>query len=262
MRKRLFQSTTIGLAPVEALGTSLRKKLRQGCCLTAAIALVAATASAQKTTCTDDPVVFTIYSSYNDPSTLTPYAAAILPDGLGSYVNGQNGVSAVLETCNGTGHAVLTLGKSRSVGLDLRHTVDTTSQTPSWANSVVPTSIVNIWKVLYNYNPTATYSFTTGMGLVGVNNPLYDYRMENPLRDPSSSADAGANVPCATALVNVTHYPATSTSKETWIAWPDATPTSCTAGSPAQVGTLLYSTKTLVNVGQFTTPFYMVIQRP
>lgn len=131
-------------------------------------------------------MIFTISSTYTDPSLGTGYSSGIVPDGLGPYVNGQSGVSAVLKTCEGTGDAILSPGSSRSLSLDLRHTVYTSSQTPSWGNSVLPTGGINIWKLLYNYNATLPYSFTTGMGVPGVDSPTYYYRMENPLRTPSS----------------------------------------------------------------------------
>lgn len=245
----------------------MRKRLVQLTVTCLGIAVLCRTANAQKTKCVDDPVIFTIYSSYNDPATLAPYAAAILPDGLGPYVNGQNGVSAALTTCNGTDDAVLSPGNSRAVGVNLQNAVDTTTQTPSWTNSVVRGGGISIWKLLYNYSAataTTTYSFTTGMGVFGVNSSTFYYRMENSSRDTSSTADSGSNNPCGTALVNVTHYPATSMAKEMWIVWPDSSGTNCTTGGMhSQVGTLFDSTKNaFTNVGQFTTPFYIVIQRP
>jgi hypothetical protein len=74
----------------------------------------------------------------------------------------------------------------------------------------------------------------------------------------------GANTPCSTALVNVYHNPASldPSGKETWYAWPDSTPTTCSAGTPSWVGTLFdYKKNEYVNVGQFSTPFFIVIQR-
>jgi hypothetical protein len=69
------------------------------------------------------------------------------------------------------------------------------------------------------------------------------------------------------SLVNVTHHPATSVNKETWIVWADSTPANCTSlvtGPHAQVGTLRTPPvhgPTWVSAGQFTVPFYVVIQR-
>lgn len=59
------------------------------------------------------------------------------------------------------------------------------------------------------------------------------------------------------------HNPATATIKENWTVWPDSTPATCSNGATAsQVGTLFHYTKSFLNVGQFTIPFYIIIQRP
>lgn len=220
---------------------------------------------AQKTKCTDPSVTFTISSSYTDPFTGQGYNSAILPDKGGAYVGGQNGVSAVLKTCEGTNDAILTPGKSRTVSINLHNAVSTSSQTPSWTNNTVGAGGINVWNLLYSYQPQSYYTFTTGIGVPGVDSPVYYYRLENPSRQAGGSTDPGTNSPCATALVNVAHYPAaylSPTSPETWYVWPDSTPTTCASGqTAAQVGTLFLYTSSFQNVGQFTTPFFITIQR-
>ena len=147
-----------------------------------------------------------------------------------------------------------------------QNVVATNTSTPAWVTSPASVTLLNVHNILYNYNPTATYSFTTRFGSqLARPNDTYYYRLENSLAQASTSpSDVNANNPCMTSLLNVVHYPATSTSKETWIAWPDSsTSASCTiAATPVQVGALL-NTKTspAQNAGQFSVPFYLTIRR-
>jgi hypothetical protein len=213
--------------------------------------------------CTDDPVVITISSTYQDPTTLVTYDASIRPDGLGSY----NGVINVCSGSNDVTFFDTTKGSKRFVTYDYRNVVHSNPSTPSWVNSPVIGGGFNVANVLYNYSPSTTYSFTTAFSANSGGNANIYLRIQNPLRDTQRGTDQpNANTPCVTALVHVQHIPATPSSKETWIVWSDsATGSSCTdrATTPLQVGSLLDSrTSPWSSVGQFSLPFYVIIRRP
>ena len=221
----------------------------------------------------DIPISFTISSTYTDPFSLKSYNAAILSDGMGAYNNGQQNVSALIHTCNGSNNATLNTGLAtgngtRYVTWNFQNVVDTNSLTPSWTQQPANNPGFTIVNLLYNYNATATYSFTTYLNLANFHFPTttYAFYIENPNAIAQNSApNPNVNSPCDTSLVNVTHVPATSNSKETWIVWPDDTPVFCTsavAGQHAQVGTLTtIGHPNWVSAGQFTVPFYVTIQR-
>jgi hypothetical protein len=225
--------------------------------------------------CTKDPLVFTISDSYQDPHTFNNYQAGIHPDGAGDYTDGQNLVSAKLDTCNGN-LAQLAPGPTRYVTFDFRNVVATNLNSPTWTAS--PALDFYISNILYNYNPAATYTFdsylkttlkTTVSATIGNG---YFFFMENPNAPaPVNPPDSIVNSPCSTSLVHVQHIPATDLTKETWIVWPDSDPlNSCgsVTGSPVQVGTIEGPNSTrkggqsTVNAGQFVVPFYITIRRP
>ena len=227
--------------------------------------LPAAALCAGKPGCTPSSVIVTVSSTYQDPTTLVNYNAAIRPDGLGDYTDGVDGVAAVIRDCpNGSGDATLNFSNRRPITVDLRNAVATNSSTPTWAGTPgVGGAFINIRNVMYLYSSQSTYSFTTRMALQAPQNPNYYFHMANPgalaAATPNNPSD---NTPCVTSLVNVVHYPATSTTKETWVVWPDSSPASCSGAGGAQVGTLLYSnTSPWTNAGQFSVPFYITIRR-
>jgi hypothetical protein len=223
-----------------------------------AIALAATALPAQAGKCSevDIPVTFTIGST-------TP--AGIVSDGLGDYVNGQNGVIALIHTCNGSNGATLNPGTAgRSVTFNFQTVVDTNHNTPSWTSGSV--AFFTVSNLLYQYNPATTYSFTTSLWST-MGNSGYFFRMENPsAQAPFQPPAANVNSPCVTSLVYVTHYPAGALSaKETWIAWPGTSTENCSSavsGTPVQVGTLMVQAHpSAVSAGQFTVPFYITITR-
>ena len=235
-----------------------------------AAALLSAPAFAGKCGDVDIPVSFTISSTYTDPSNAQlTYNSGILSDGGGAYINGQQGVSALIHTCNGSnGTTLQTSNGSRYVIWDFRNAVYTNTLTPSWTQKPVTNTGFTFANLLYSYSPSLNYSFTTYMQYVYFQSLSYAFSMQNPnATAPFNSPDANVNSPCMTSLVNVTHYAATDISKETWIVWPDSTPVNCTSpvsGSHAQVGTLRTHAQhgpDLVGAGQFTVPFYITIQR-
>lgn len=238
-------------------------------CLATIAAVLSAPAFARKCSDVDIPVSFTISSSYTDPSGTGSYSSGILSDGGGAYVNGQQGVSALIHVCNGSNGATLQISSgTRYVRWDFRNAVYTNSLTPSWTQSPVTNSGFTFANLLYNYDPSATYSFSTYIQYARFQSLTYTFAMQNPgASAPFNPPDVNMNAPCITSLVKVTHIPATTSSKEYWIVWPDNTPASCTSpvsGSHAQVGTLRTPPQHgpgWVSAGQFTMPFFVTIQR-
>jgi hypothetical protein len=226
---------------------------------------------AKPVSCSHSPVVVTISDSYSDPATLAPYNARIRSDGKGAYRNGLDGVDAVIWDCPGeSGDLTLNAGSSsgkkpavRSVTFDFTSTVYTDSLTPSWLSAPLQISFINIGKLTHNYNAGGTYSFTTGASGSGFPNPNYYFRMVDPLKDTATNIPPTWNSPCNTALVNVTHYPATASSPETWIASPSAAPASCSGvyADPIQIGAVVDSRTNWSSVGQARLPFYITIQK-
>ena len=237
--------------------------------MTIAMALAGAwcmSAYGAKPTCSDINLSFTISPTYTDPQTLVSYTSNIVSDGLGAYINGQQGVIAIVTICNGADSATLTPGSARSVTFRFTNPIDTTQYTPSWTSA--PVHYFYISNVMYNYAATATYAFTTYLKATfdTANDGCCDYfNMENPTAQAGKLApDSIVNSPCVSSLVYVTHYPATGSSPETWVAWPDSTTAAgCTNGAAGvtQAGTLEVTAKKVVNGGQFRMPFYITMQR-
>lgn len=232
---------------------------------------IAVTASIYAANCSsvDIPISFTISSTYTDPSSSISYSADIISDGGGAYINGQQGVTALIHVCNGSNGATLvTRNGSRYVTWNFQNAVDTNALTPSWTNSPMNNFTFTVANLLYSYNPSSTYSFTTYLDLANFNlsTGAYYFNMQNPSANaPFNAPGANVNSPCDTSLVNATHIPATSTSKETWIVWPSDSPVFCSStvtGQHAQVGTLTTTGHpNPVSVGQFTLSFFITIQR-
>jgi hypothetical protein len=239
-------------------------------------ALAAAAGNGQNGRCTDIPITWSLSFTYDAGGGTS---TAIYSDGAGgnnpSYSNGVDGVTAIIHTCSGTDDATVdTSGTTRSIGWNFGAVLATSStsscatNTPGWSGtSFYDHSFLNIRNILYTpagFNSTQTYTFTTRMASQ-LNNRgtrtsnLFHMRMENPTVDAVSAppADPTANCPYTDARIIVTHYPATSSSPETWVAYPDPSST------PAQVGTLLQDqTKGApLNVGQYTMPFQFTISR-
>ncbi len=227
--------------------------------------------------CNDTPLVFSLGFTYVDGTT----SAAFYSDGTGgsnpSYVDGVDGVTAVLHMCgtNPTHDATLLLVSSkRSMGIDLTRRVHANSLTPSWTGTpFYNPAFLNVRNILFNYDPNASYSFTTRFGSAFAMPPgpgkstSYHVRMQNPADQavPPQSTDSVTNTPLNTSLVIVQHTPATATSPETWTAYPDATIMGLTdsGANATQVGTLLQDQNNgaPLNAGQFTVPFLITITR-
>lgn len=238
------------------------KTLQLGFCLTAFAAVVQGAGK-----CSDIPVSFTLSSTYTDPATGAAMISGILPDNGGTYVNGINGVIALIHTCNGSNGASLNPGPNRTLTYDLTHRVASDSSTPAWTGSPLTTasSFFSFANLLYRYDANSTPSFTTYLKNVAFGNGYY-LGMENPVATAPVNAPEAINTPCTTSLVNVKHIPATTnpTTPESWIVWADSTPQSCNGASAQEIGALYQYGKagsiSAVN-GQFSVPFYMTITR-
>jgi hypothetical protein len=221
-------------------------------------------------------LVFSLSFTYVDGKT----PAAFYSDGTGgsnpSYVDGVDGVAAILHVCgtNPTHDAILILAQSkRSMGIDLRRLVHRNDFTPAWTTTpFLSQGVLKVRNILFNYNPTAPYSFKTRAGYdFPLPNPpkntWYHVRMQNPDADAvlPNSTDLIVNDPLNTSLVFVEHIPATAATRETWKVYPDATIMGLTdsGANATQVGTLLQGQNngTPVNLGQFFVPFVITITR-
>lgn len=227
--------------------------------------------------CTDISLVFSLSFTYVDGTT----PAALYSDGTGgsnpSYVDGVDGVTAVLHVCgtNPSHDATLLLANSkRTVGIDLTRLVHANSLTPSWTGTpFYNPAFLNVRNILFNYDPNASYSFTTrfGSGFAMPAGPgkstSYHVRMQNPADQavPPQPNDSIANTPLNTSLVVLQHTPATATTPETWTAYPDATVMGLTdsGANATQVGALLQDQNNggPLNAGQFAVPFAITITR-
>jgi hypothetical protein len=222
--------------------------------------------------CKDIPVTWSLSFTYDAGS--TPVPAAIYSDGAGSsnptYVNGIDGVNAIIHLCSGTNDATLDTAPStnRKIGWNFGQVLATNNNTPSWSGTTFyDHSFLNIRNILYTppgFDSTQNYTFTTRMASQlnnkGTNSVKFHLRMENPYDQAvtAAPADPSANTPFYDVLVTVQHLPATSSTPETWVAYPDPSST------PAQVGTLLQDIKPpqgTINVGEYSMPFKFTISR-
>jgi hypothetical protein len=242
--------------------------------VTLVILCAAASAQAAKGGCKDPGIQWTINPDYVDGS-----VAAIQGDGA-PYANGQPGVTAVIQVCSGTYDATLNLQNGRSFTVDFSRLLASNSYTPSWALAGEPQTtagflnVRNLWFVPMGYTRNDEYTFTTRLGSTLPLTGSPGVSMLNPGQDATISDGpnvAAANYPYPTSLVVVHHCPAnTNTSTcpnivaETWMVYPDSTPTAdgtASTGLPVtQVATLLMTVKrSRVNAGQFSIPFMFTI---
>jgi len=231
--------------------------------------------------CADIQTQWTLNDYYVDGITLN----AIRADASGPYTDGQSGVTATIQICNGTNDAVLMTGSSRKLSFNFGHMLASNSNTPSWATSIVTGGggtlhIRRITFVPAGYDRAQEYSFTTWAGSILPVKGFWNFRMWKPVTeaisdDPNTNISlATANGPLTDSAVIVHHCPANSNAatgtcvgvlKETWFVYPESTPTTYTDGTSApatdtQVGALVNTQKsTPVNAGQFSMPFYLSI---
>ena len=229
--------------------------------------------TAKGNSCTDPGTQWVINPLYIDGSTPN----AIQGDGS-PYVNGQSGVTAVIQVCSGTTDATLLLANSRKVSFNFSHLLASNSYTPSWAlngSTVSGTGFLNVRNVYFvppGSNRNLEYTFTTWFGSTppAQGNPDFRFAGPNP-QAPQAGAGGNTNTPYPASLIVVHHCPAdTNTSTcpnilhETWFAYPDPNPTAGGVGQTGlpitQVGALLVSSHgQVVNGGQFQMPFLFTI---
>jgi hypothetical protein len=197
----------------------------------------------------------------------TSSAAVIYPDSAAAYIDGVNGVSAIINGC--THDAVIDLSNStRTVGLSLQTAVATNGYTPSWtAAAFMAKAHLVVSNLLYGYSAGSYYTFTTiaNIAFTAPDGSSDQLQFVNPTAQASSVQGGLVNQPYYTSLVVVTHSPAdpNTGAVETWTVTPDNTNMN-SAGTPAatQVAGLLISQKHgSVNGGQFSMPFQFVITR-
>jgi hypothetical protein len=193
------------------------------------------------------------------PVKVTISQSGIYPDNSGPYVDGQNGVSAFINTTCTNDLILDVTNSTRHVGFDFQNAVATNVNTPSW----VPASLLPagsrfvIGNLMYNYNASLAYQFTTIANFSFVppgakSNQSDQICFANPAANVYRVC--GDSVPSQTALLTVTHTPATSTTPETW--------TIATDTSIPQIGELLVPVhNSLVNGGEFTIPFQFTVTR-
>jgi len=230
--------------------------------------------------CSDIATQWTVNDYYTDGTTLN----AIRSDAAGPYKNGQSGVTATIQICNGTNDAVLMTGSSRQLSFNFGNMLASNSNTPSWATGVVTGGSGTLHIRRITFVPTGSdrsqeYVFTTWAGSILPVRGSWNFRMWKPTTDAISDSLtnvnlATANGPFTDSPVVVHHCPANSSAtsgpctgviKETWLVYPDSGPTTYLNGNPApqtatQVGALVNTQKsTPVNGGQFSMPFYLSI---
>jgi hypothetical protein len=214
--------------------------------------------------CQTSPVSVAISPTYSFGGSSS--AAAILPDSSAPYANGISGVSAIINT-SCTADLILDLGKStRQIGWSFQSAVAANISTPTWTGTAFLSSgdHMVVRNLLYQYNPSAYYQFTTSAA--------FDFNAPDGGTDRVTFANPSAQVhtaepnqPYNTALVVVTHLPAdpTTGAVETWVIAPSNANTN-PSGPPAatELGTLLIASKHgLTDAGEFSLPFQFTITR-
>jgi hypothetical protein len=233
-------------------------------------------ASAQKGRCTNPGLEWTINPTYVDGMTHN----AIQGDGS-PYVDGQSGVSAVINVCSGSTDATLQLSKPRVLSFSLARLQASNSYTPSWAlsgNTETGTGFLNVRNLFFvpsGHTRDDEYTFSTRFGSNPPASGSPAFRMLNPSPDapPSGTADdvVLANHPYPNSLIIVHHCPANANTAtcpnitaETWFAYPDPNPTATGTGQMGfpitQVGTLITTSNgTNLNAGEFSMTFLFTI---
>jgi hypothetical protein len=222
--------------------------------------------------CSNISTVWTLNSTFVDGITGT----RIYSDGA-TYVDGSRGVSASIKC--GTDDAVLIVGGTRKVMFNFAGAFLGTSGSnpPDWTNVGAfastppgvnncggsPCNVLNIRNILNNGNVdrSSYYKLYTKLvsGFVAPDLQGYSLRMENPSTSDVATgpSDLTANSPYLNARVVVEHYPAASTQKEYWLVYPELpTPTQIPSAEVA----VLFGKGATVNYGQFTMPFYFIIE--
>jgi|SRR6516164_1726949 len=212
--------------------------------------------------CTNISTVWTLSSTYTDGTTSAP--SRITSDMFyagGSpvpYVDGS-GVWATIKSCS-TNDAVLIM-QTRQLIFNFLGAYVGGPQPPAWtSNSSLnpfastpprahcggsPCTVLNIGNILGSGDRNSIYMLNTRLesGFVAPDGNWYHLDMDPSLGFGDTS-------------VFVTHYPATSTTKESWVAYPETTFN--VSNQPEWVGSLRSGDRS-INYGQFSMPFYVTI---
>src|SRR5215469_6804449 len=195
---------------------------------------IGTTAFASGGPCKTTPVNVAISPTYTYNGSAS-VASMIYPDSGGTYSDGVDGVSAIINT-SCTADLILDLGQStRRIGWSFQSAVATNSSSPTWAGTPFLSSgdHMVVRNLLYQYNPSAYYQFTTSAA--------FDFTAPDGGADRVTFANPSAQVytaepnqPYNTALVVVTHLPANPTTGaiETWVITPSNANTNL-SGTPA-----------------------------
>jgi hypothetical protein len=238
--------------------------------ITSLLALAASSAQAKGSCTSQNPgLEWTVNTLYVDDS-----VAAIQGDGA-PYINGQSGVTAVINVCSGSYDATLLLSSSsRTLSFDFSGFAATNQYTPSWALAGDTESgssgffnVHDLWFVPDGFTRADEYTFTTWFYSNVPARGTPGFNMTNPSHDTpvANQNPASANIPYPNARVIAHHCPAnTNTAScpnivtETWFVYPEEVST--TAGAPAPVGVLFTTVKgNAVNSGEFRMPFFFTI---
>ena len=236
----------------------------------AGLALVVCASAAPPTKCSNTPVQWIVNNLTLDgvsPSLITN-------DGTPTYVDGQSGVSAVID-CTPNAHISFNTSQ-RSISYHFTSPLYTDQYTPSGlTGSVVNFSSITVRNILYQHNASSEYTFTTRLD--SFSSQFGSFRMLNLSSQavaPGSGGDDVSNSPYADALVYVHHCPKSNLASggcpalahETYYVYPDPTVNGTTStGLPiAQVGAMVLTVGNgknaqTVNGGEFSMPFYFAI---
>lgn len=237
----------------------------------AAIALAMCASAAPPSQCSNTPVQWIVNNLSLDGVT----ASLITNDGTPTYVDGQSGVSAVID-CTPDAHIVLNTSQ-RSISYHFTSPLYTDQYTPAGlAGSSVSFSSITVRNILYQHNASVEYTFTTRLN--SFSSQFGPFRMLNlgsQAVAPGNGGDNVSNSPYADALVYVHHCPKNNLASggcpalahETYYVYPDATVygNSSSTGLPiAEVGAMVLTVGNgknaqTVNGGEFSMPFYFAI---
>jgi hypothetical protein len=220
----------------------------------------------------DIPVRVTFAPVY-DP---TGESARINNDTAIAYEHGKDGVSALIQRCNGTNDLVIdTLSSSplRKANFSLFERLASNSNSPAFVGATVPFHL-KLNDMFRGYSEFVSFTYTTygGFSFTGQDGARYALRFVNPSSDTGDNTGMQPpdfNSPYMTTKLVLTHIPAATptATPEQWILSPGTEASNPNNGAPAssQVATLLLESgkakPTWVTAGQYRVPFKIVVTR-
>lgn len=220
----------------------------------------------------DVPVRLTFAPVY-DP---TGEAARITNDLTTAYEHGKEGVSALIQHCNGTNDLVVdTLSSSpaRKANFSFLESLSTNSNSPAFTTHSAKFHL-KFNDLFHGYSELVSFTYTTygGFAFDGLDAKRYALRFVNPAADTGDNTamqPPDFNSPYPTTNLVITHIPASTSpaTPEQWIITPGTEPSFPTNGLPtsSQVATLLLEggkgKPAWLTAGQFRMPFKIVVTR-